>query len=807
MHMTSAATRLAALLAIALLLALGVAAPARAQGPALSAAQQRWLADHPRLRVVLVRDMAPLYDAGDAVRGPQGFGIDLLNLVAQRAGVALEFHSVDSGAQAMAEIQDGRADVTPMAAPTPTRLQAFAFPGAFIPAEQVIVARSDVGDISPTQDFAGRRIAVVDGTALAETVAAEFPRANLVHFASRLDAFRAISEGQADLAVSWLHESVYTIEANLLANLRVRRLPGAARSFFGPAIARNEPVLAAILAQGIATLSPGEQTSAAARWLPAGLDTLWAPAQVNLSPSELDWVRRSGAIKLGYDENFAPFTVRGALDSFEGLGADMLRLAARKVGLQVIEQRGGSFADVYNAARNGTLNVVVGAARTQSRRADFEFIGPFSRFPTAMVMRSSDRRLWSDPDEIATGATLGLLREHFLIPQLRSRRPGLPLVVFESQDEVLRALVDGRVDAAIGNGAVVNRLIDERYAGRLRVTGVVPDSASELYFAVPRAQPELARLLQKGFDAITPAETAQARQRWLLVSLRPGLQWGEILAWTIPAGLGALVVVVVLLLANRRLRAAHEAAQAARASAEEATAARGRFLGYLVHELRGSLGSIGSGAGLLLDIDDPAARRRLLEAIRLSASGLLDLLETTLAHERAMAGALTLEASPTDLSAWWQRTLAPLQLSAQSKRLVLQVEPPVAAQPVVFDGVRLGQALANIIGNAIKFTPAGSVTVQGRWQAETGRLTVRVADTGPGISPADRARLFMPYAQGELGRAAGRGAGLGLAISHGIVAAMGGTIEVDCPAAGGTQFVVSVPLGRTTVAPVAAAMA
>ena len=89
----------------------------------------------------------------------------------------------------------------------------------------------------------------------------------------------------------------------------------------------------------------------------------------------------------------------------------------------------------------------------------------------------------------ARGGTLGLLREHFLIAQLHSRRPALHLEVFDSQDAVLGALGDGRVDAAIGNGVVVNQLIDQRYAGRLHVTGVLRDGASELYFGVPRAQP------------------------------------------------------------------------------------------------------------------------------------------------------------------------------------------------------------------------------------------------------------------------------------------------------------------------------
>ena len=787
-----APVRIALIWCLALLL--GVAGHASSQTPELSATERQWIAGHPVLRVVVIRDAEPLYSAGDGKSPPQGFGIDLLSAVARRAGLGLEYHAVDNVGQAMAELADGRADLTPMAAPSPERLKILSFPGTFVAAEQVIVSRSDVGDVSATRNFAGRRIAVVDGTAMADRVVAEFPNANLVHAATRLEAYRAIADGRADLAPGWLQDAVYTIEANLLANLRVKRFDGAAVSAFGPAVTLREPVLSGILAKGIASLSAAERTDAARRWLPSGVDSPWVKGKPALTEAERAWVQRAGAIRLGYDEHFAPFTSRGALDTFNGLGADMVRLAADKVGLRVIAQKGGTFADVYDAARNGQIDVVVGMARTEARRADFEFIGPFSTSPTAMVMRSDDPRRWSEPDDIR-GGTLGLLREHFLIAQLHSRRPALHLVVFASQEEVLRALDDGRVDAAIGNGVVVNRLIDQRYAGRLNVTGVLRDGDSELYFGVPRSQPELARLLQKGLDAITPSEAAELQRHWVFVSLQPGLRWRDILEWALPTMAAAVLGLALLVAANRRLRRAIAGEHAAREEAEEATAARGRFLSYLAHELRGSLGGISSGATLLRDNADPALQARLTDAMKSSADGLQQLLETTLAHEHMMAGGVDLAPARVELTPWWEQMMAPLCLSAQAKGLELLDEGPVASVPLTFDPVRLAQALTNVVGNAIKFTPSGRVEVRGIWNVADRELEVHVSDSGPGIAAADRAQLFVPYAQGEAGRTAKRGAGLGLSIAREIVRAMGGEIALAPAAARGTEFVIRVPLG------------
>ncbi len=789
--------RLSALVRFALLwcpaLLLGVAGPATAQPTELGAVERQWIADHPVLRVVVIRDAEPLYSVGDGKSPPQGFGIDLLSAVARRAGLALEYHAVDNEQRAMAELAAGRADLTPMVAPSAERLKILSFPGSFVAGEQVIVSRSDVGDVSSAQNFAGRRVAIVDGTAIADRVVAEFPNAHYVHAATRLEAYRAISDGRADLAPGWLQDAVYTIEANLLSNLRVKRSDGAAVSSFGPAVPLREPVLSGILAKGIASLSVAERSTAARRWLPSGVDSAWVTGKPTLTDAERAWVQREGAIRLGYDEHFAPFTSRGALDTFNGLGADMARLASEKVGLRVIEQKGGSFADVYDAARRGQIDVVVGMARTEARRADFEFIGPFSTSPTAMVMRSDDPRAWSEPDDIH-GGTLGLLREHFLIAQLHSRRPALHLVVFDSQAAVMQALDDGRVDAAIGNGVVVNQLIDQRYAGRLHVTGVLRDGDSELYFGVPRTQPELARLLQKGLDAITPSEAAELQRHWVFVSLQPGLKWRDVLKWALPTVAAAALGLALLAAANRRLRRAIAGEHAAREAAEEATAARGGFLSYLAHELRGTLGGISSGATLLRDNADAAMQSRLTEAMKSSADGLQQLLETTLAHERVMAGGVELAPARVDLEPWWSRMMAPLRLSAQAKGLELADEGPVSRTPLTFDAVRLSQALTNVIGNAIKFVPAGRIDVRGIWNVADGELEVHVADDGPGITGADRAQIFVPYAQGAAGRTANRGAGLGLSIAREIVRAMGGQITLAPAAARGAEFVIRVPL-------------
>src|SRR5262249_51916253 len=160
---------------------------------------------------------------------------------------------------------------------------------------------------------------------------------------------------------------------------------------------------------------------------------------------------------------------------------------------------------------------------------------------------------------------------------------------------------------------------------------------------------ELVRVLQKGFDALTPGETAAMERHWLTVSVQPGYGIGELLRWGVPLALALAAIVATLVIANRRLRRAAAAEAEARAAAGAADAARGRFLAYLSHELRNTVGGIGSGMQLLLEADDADLRRRLAEAARTSCETLLRLLETTLAHERTMMAGVTLTPAPLEI--------------------------------------------------------------------------------------------------------------------------------------------------------------
>jgi len=239
-------------------------------------------------------------------------------------------------------------------------------------------------------------------------------------------------------------------------------------------------------------------------------------------------------------------------------------------------------------------------------------------------------------------------------------------------------------------------------------------------------------------------------------------------------------------------------ALAARAEAEAALAAKSDLLATVSHELRTPMGAIISMADLLQVTALDGTQRRYADTLQQSARSLLVLLNDILDFEKLDSGHFTLNPQRVDLGAFLEKVETALAARAGSAGLEAQVvrdsDLPAA---ITADPIRLRQILDNLIDNAVKYTPSGSVTVAARFEetgANEGILTLAVADTGIGISEADRRRLFKPYVQAApASDRAARGTGLGLSIIARLVALMGGTVGCDSTLGKGSTFSAALP--------------
>ncbi|MDQ3060117.1 MAG: ATP-binding protein [Pseudomonadota bacterium] len=242
---------------------------------------------------------------------------------------------------------------------------------------------------------------------------------------------------------------------------------------------------------------------------------------------------------------------------------------------------------------------------------------------------------------------------------------------------------------------------------------------------------------------------------------------------------------------DEALQQARRVAEQARHLADQANQAKTRYISAISHELRTPLNSILGYAQLMgEDRTIPPHRQQAVNVIKRGGEHLLSLIEGTLDISRIEAGKLTLNVRPMPFAAGVQEVAALFELQAAAKGLGFRFESSGLLPALVrADEQRVRQVLINLLGNAIKFTATGQVTLRVRYAREMAHLDIE--DTGPGMGEAELARIFEPFARGSTagqGVGSAPGAGLGLTIARMLTDLMGGEMTVASTPGKGSVF-------------------
>ena len=234
----------------------------------------------------------------------------------------------------------------------------------------------------------------------------------------------------------------------------------------------------------------------------------------------------------------------------------------------------------------------------------------------------------------------------------------------------------------------------------------------------------------------------------------------------------------------------------AKEAAEAANRAKSVFLANMSHELRTPLNAIlGFSSMMRIDPQLTAAQVENLDIINRSGEHLLALINDVLEMAKIEAGRVQIRLAAFDLGTMIRDVVDMMRLRAEQKALSLQLDQASEFPRVIRgDEARLRQVLVNLIGNAVKFTHTGGVTLRlGVRHNDRQDLLIEVEDTGPGISPQDQERIFRPFVQLAEG-AEQKGTGLGLAITKQFVELMGGRVAVESTLGRGSVFRVELPV-------------
>lgn len=245
----------------------------------------------------------------------------------------------------------------------------------------------------------------------------------------------------------------------------------------------------------------------------------------------------------------------------------------------------------------------------------------------------------------------------------------------------------------------------------------------------------------------------------------------------------------------------------AKQKAEQDRITRGEFLAKMGYEIRTPMNGIVGMTELAMDTQDRAEQKEYLTLARNSANHLLHIINQILDFSKIEANALKLELQEVSPAQWLQDSVEAMAPWALAKDIDLQIDVSPAVPALVrMDPIRMRQVLTNLIGNAIKFTDLGAVTVA--LQALPGHgegqcvLRISITDTGIGFDPARSASLFNPFNQlDDADKRVFGSTGLGLAITRSLVHLMGGEIVANGQPELGACFTVTLPVSKVAMAP------
>jgi len=759
----------------------------------LTPSQKEWITEHKHIIVGGEPDWMPIDFA--TVDGEYiGVVNDYLKLISQKTGLIFDVE-IDKWSRNLAKIKEGSIDMLGAVYYTKERTRFMNYTQPYFEMLDYFFVREGL-HVKSFADLNGKRVAIPKGYAHRKILQEDFPGIKIVDVESFSEAVDALLQKRADILFDTYATINYLLKKEGISTI----IPF--KSYRGKNIMKLHmttkkefSILRDILNKALSSISKKEKEAIYDKWISS--DKVRAEEGNHIVFNQLEKEYIATHKPLYYSEvDWEPLSIiqDGEMKGFLG---DYLKLIEQKSGLKFTYKKSSSWSDVLAKFKDREINLIPGILKSRHESSMGLMSKSFYSFPFVFVTRREQSFINSIED--IKDQIIAVPKEWSSYNYLKEHYPNIKLIATKNIEEALAMVDRSEAYATLMHMAVAIYYVGHYYPKELHIAGKT-NHLFEHTFLVQKGEEVLLSIINKVLSSITEKEKQDIYNRWIHIKVAHAKDYTlvyQLLILFIIMMSGALYWNRKLSLEINRRKTVEKALQKAKEDAESANRSKSEFLANMSHEIRTPMNAIMGFTELLNEQLKEARLKSYVKTIQSAGNTLLMLINDILDLSKIEAGKMILQNQATNLHDLFAEVGAIFAMNIKNKGLKLHIViDKDIPKSLLLDGVRLRQILFNLIGNAVKFTQYGSITLRLQTLAideHTSKvdILISVEDTGVGIPQDQLERIFNAFEQkeGQESRKFG-GTGLGLSISKRLCEMMGGEIMVDSVEGKGSAFMI-----------------
>ncbi len=769
--------------------------------------EKEFIKNNPILRVSNEMDWPPF----DFMRNnlPTGYSIDLIDLLAKKIGIEIEYVNGHSWSELVEMFKKGEIDMLHSLYKNKEREKIGYFTDSYFNNLNYFVVRDDFKDIDTFEDIKNLKIAKAKGYAISNYLTKNYPNIEVIDVKNSIQALEYVNFGKADIAIESKAVSNYIIDQYNFKNLKIsgwasqydQNKNNGLYFLFQKDLNQYVEIFNKVLRN----IEYDEIQNLEEKWFNYKIDSIDF-LENNLTKSELDYLSRNKKIKICIAPNWHPFEFFNEKKEFTGLVADYLKLIEKLIGVEFVVIPTKDWPESLKYFKQGKCDMLPEIVLTESRKEFVAFTKSYMSFPH--VVLTKDDAVYVDDLNNFDGKTFACMKDYGIVEILKSKYSNINIIEVETMEEGVNKVIQDKIYGLIDSLPSISYYIQKEGVFNLKINGEI-DYPMDLYFGIQKDNQYLVSILNLAINSISEEEIKFIKQKWVKITYQHQFDYRLFFKILIII----LIIIVLIIYWNRKLyleivqrkrieKSLNETnlkLEKAIAEKDRANKSKSEFIANMSHEFRTPLNAVIGFSDLLNSIVENEDYKKYIKSIKTAGQSLLTLVNDILDLSKLESKMLSLNIVETDIKEVSNDINMMFENILKDKGVEFFIEFIKDFPEIIYiDKIRLRQILINIVGNAQKFTHSGYIKLEFDYSKEEFEdkinVFIKVVDTGIGISKENLDKIFETFQQVDSADNRNyKGTGLGLSICKKLITIMNGSINVESELGEGTSFEISLP--------------